>query len=148
MHELAIIVVSTNEARWLTPCLSSVLERAGDCSLDLVVADNGSTDGTAELVDSSSRAVSVGVRNIGTRTSREVVQVYYRPAEHDQPVRLVGWRAVTLEPDAAATVLITPEPRMWRRWDEDSHSWRQLSERGELLVARGLGDIRTSVDLL
>ncbi len=103
--------------------------------------------GTAELVDSSSRAVSVGVRNIGTRTSREVVQVYYRPAEHDQPVRLVGWQAVTLEPGAASTVVITPEARMWRRWDERSHGWRQLREGGELLVARGLGDIRTSVDL-
>lgn len=50
MHDLAIIVVSTNEAHWLTPCLSSVLEHAGECTLDIVVADNESTDGTATLV--------------------------------------------------------------------------------------------------
>jgi N-acetylglucosaminyl-diphospho-decaprenol L-rhamnosyltransferase len=50
MHDLAIIVVSTNEARWLTACLGSVYARAGDCALDVVVADNASTDGTAELV--------------------------------------------------------------------------------------------------
>ena len=50
MDDLAVIVVSTNEARWLRACLSSVFEHRGTCSLDVVVADNASTDGTAELV--------------------------------------------------------------------------------------------------
>lgn len=50
MDDLAVIVVSTNEAQWLRACLSSVFEHRGTCSLDVVVADNGSTDGTAELV--------------------------------------------------------------------------------------------------
>jgi GT2 family glycosyltransferase len=51
MDDLAIIVVSTNEANWLRPCLTSVLEHRGECSLDVVVADNESTDGTSELVE-------------------------------------------------------------------------------------------------
>ena len=50
MHDLAVIIVSTNEAKWLTPCLSTVFGRAGDLELDVVIADNESTDGTAELV--------------------------------------------------------------------------------------------------
>ena len=50
-HDLAIIVVSTNEARWLTPCLSTVLDHAGSIKLDVVVVDNESTDGTRELVE-------------------------------------------------------------------------------------------------
>jgi GT2 family glycosyltransferase len=45
-----VIVVSTNEAGWLRSCLSSVLAHRGECRLDVVVADNESTDGTAELV--------------------------------------------------------------------------------------------------
>jgi N-acetylglucosaminyl-diphospho-decaprenol L-rhamnosyltransferase len=49
-HDLAIVIVSTNEAKWLEPCLSTVLAAAGDASLDVVVVDNESTDGTAELV--------------------------------------------------------------------------------------------------
>lgn len=49
--DLAIIVVSTNEARWLEPCLSTVFEHAGDAQLDVVVVDNESTDGTRELVE-------------------------------------------------------------------------------------------------
>ena len=92
--------------------------------------------------------VSVTIRNAGGRVSREVVQVYFRPAEHDQPVRLVGWASATVEPGAEATVLVPLDQRMWRRWDEPSNSWRRLAGRGELLIARGLGDIRDSIDLL
>jgi N-acetylglucosaminyl-diphospho-decaprenol L-rhamnosyltransferase len=51
VHDLAIIIVSTNEARWLRPCLSSIYARAGAIDLDVVVADNESTDGTRELVE-------------------------------------------------------------------------------------------------
>ena len=50
MHDLAIIVISTNEAHWLPACLTTILARQGDCSLDLIVVDNDSTDGTSELV--------------------------------------------------------------------------------------------------
>ena len=50
MNDLAIIVVSTNEADWLRPCLTSVYEHAGDADLDVVVANNMSTDETAEVV--------------------------------------------------------------------------------------------------
>jgi N-acetylglucosaminyl-diphospho-decaprenol L-rhamnosyltransferase len=51
VDDLAIIVVSTNEAHWLGPCLSSIFERSGNLVLDVIVADNHSTDGTAELVE-------------------------------------------------------------------------------------------------
>jgi len=51
MHDLAVIIVSTNEAHWLRPCLGSVFAKAGGASLDVVVADNQSTDGTRELVE-------------------------------------------------------------------------------------------------
>jgi N-acetylglucosaminyl-diphospho-decaprenol L-rhamnosyltransferase len=51
MDDLAIIIVSTNEARWLRPCLESVYRSAGDIRLDVVIADNESTDGTRELVE-------------------------------------------------------------------------------------------------
>jgi N-acetylglucosaminyl-diphospho-decaprenol L-rhamnosyltransferase len=51
VHDLAIITISTNEAQWLPPCLTSVFEHAGGASLDVIVADNQSTDGTRELVE-------------------------------------------------------------------------------------------------
>lgn len=91
--------------------------------------------------------VRVTVRNTGPRTSREVVQVYFRPAQADQPVRLVGWATATVEPGATATVTVTPEARMWRRWDDDAQRWADLGTGGELIVARGLGDVRATLPL-
>src|SRR3954452_7078697 len=57
--DLAIIIVSTNEARWLEPCLRTVFDHAGDTALDVVVVDNESTDGTRELVESRFPAARV-----------------------------------------------------------------------------------------
>jgi len=51
MDDLAIIVVSTNEAHWLRPCLTSIFEHVGDIDLDVVLVDNESTDGTRDLVE-------------------------------------------------------------------------------------------------
>lgn len=51
MHDLAVITVSTNEGHWLRPCLSSVFDHCATLALDVVVADNESTDGTRELVE-------------------------------------------------------------------------------------------------
>jgi N-acetylglucosaminyl-diphospho-decaprenol L-rhamnosyltransferase len=50
VHDLAIIIVSTNEAKWLRPCLSTVFGHVGDLRADVVVVDNESHDGTRELV--------------------------------------------------------------------------------------------------
>lgn len=66
MHDLAIIVVSTNDRQWLEPCLRTVYLRAGDLDLDVVVADNESTDGTAQLIgDEFPAARVVPCRNRG-----------------------------------------------------------------------------------
>ena len=92
--------------------------------------------------------VSVTVTNTGTRTSREVVQVYAEPAASDQPVRLVGWSAVTLEPGVSGRVEVTTDARLWRRWDLEASSWgTPLPYDGRLLIARGLGDIRVELPL-
>ena len=50
--DLAIVVVSTNEAKWLEPCLRTVFAHGGESTLDVVVVDNASMDGTRDLVES------------------------------------------------------------------------------------------------
>src|SRR4051794_22066215 len=57
--DLAIIVVSTNEAHWLTACLSTVFAHAGSARLDVVVVENDCTDGTRELVETAFPAARV-----------------------------------------------------------------------------------------
>jgi beta-glucosidase len=88
-------------------------------------------------------AVVVEVTNTGARRSREVVQVYLEPATADQPVRLVGWAAVTLDPGATGRVRVGLDPRARRRWT--AAGWEPLTG-GQLIVARGLGDIRATLD--
>jgi beta-glucosidase len=87
-------------------------------------------------------AVAVTVRNTSARPSREVVQVYFAPADPDQPVRLVGWSPVQVPAGGTAEVTVRCDARMWRRWDTAAGSWTALDGAGELLVARGLGDVR------
>jgi len=50
VHDLAIITVSTNESHWIEALLPTVFDHMGDISADVVVVDNDSRDGTAELV--------------------------------------------------------------------------------------------------
>jgi N-acetylglucosaminyl-diphospho-decaprenol L-rhamnosyltransferase len=51
VRELAVIIVSHNSAAWLPACLRSLYAHAGEARLDVVVVDNESGDGSAELVE-------------------------------------------------------------------------------------------------
>lgn len=90
--------------------------------------------------------VSVELTNIFDRDSRETVQIYLDPAEQDQPVRLVGYQGVDVAAGRRVTVTVRCDDRLRRRWDGTAGAWKAL-EGGELIVARGLGDIRARVSL-
>jgi GT2 family glycosyltransferase len=49
MDDLAVILVSHHGARWLEPCLTSLLAHRGDCAVDVVVVNNAE-DGSAKIV--------------------------------------------------------------------------------------------------
>ncbi len=101
----------------------------------------------AALVPGTPTGVTVTVTNTGQRPSREVVQVYFQPSEGDQPVRLVGWQAVSVAAGESQAVTVQPDARLWRRWDASAGRWDTLSSGGRLIVARGLGDVRATLAL-
>ena len=71
--DLSVIIVSFNSAGWLRPCLESVFAHAGTCCLDVVVVDNASNDGSAELVDVSfPRSASCATRTAASPTPTTV----------------------------------------------------------------------------
>lgn len=92
-------------------------------------------------------SVAVDVTSTGGRDSRETVQVYFQPAETDQPIRLVGFQGAQVPAGATARVEVACDPRLFRRWDESAGTWRELEAGGELVVARGLGDVRARLPL-
>jgi beta-glucosidase len=100
---------------------------------------------SAECVRSDhGEALTVVLANTSDRTSREVVQVYWRP-EGSAPVRLVGYAiADEVVPGEERTVTVATDPRAFRLWDESASGWVTPTG-GTLLVARGLGDIRIEI---
>jgi GT2 family glycosyltransferase len=52
MNDLAIIVVSMNDAAWLGPCLRSVRRHAGGIRYEVVVVENGEIAETEAVIDS------------------------------------------------------------------------------------------------
>ncbi|HEY2654778.1 MAG TPA: glycosyltransferase family 2 protein [Solirubrobacteraceae bacterium] len=50
MHDLAIIIVSTNESNWIRALLPTLFDHIGDIDADVVVVDNDSTDGVADII--------------------------------------------------------------------------------------------------
>ncbi|MFC4563338.1 glycoside hydrolase family 3 C-terminal domain-containing protein [Nocardiopsis mangrovi] len=91
------------------------------------------------------RTVVVWLANTATHPGREVVQVYLRPAG-DEPVRLIGWEAVTVAAQEETRVRVDCDPRVQRVWDPEESGWTPLAG-GEILVARGLGDVRARIPL-
>ncbi|MDQ4038161.1 MAG: glycoside hydrolase family 3 C-terminal domain-containing protein [Actinomycetota bacterium] len=100
-----------------------------------------------KLAEGDRRRISVEVTNVGARPGREVVQVYYQPSAVDQPVRLVGWTAIWAAAGESVQAEVATDHRLWRRWDTATNTWQQLPAGGQLLVARGLGDIRGVLEL-
>lgn len=101
----------------------------------------------ARLVEGAAvPTVEVTVRNTSEHDSREVVQAYLYPAQHDQPVRLVGWSVIDVPAGGSSTVTVAADERLLRRWDAGSGAWAELVG-GELGLARGLGDVRVRLSL-
>lgn len=81
LADLAIVIVSTNEARWLERCLPTVFAHAGGARLQVIVVDNSSTDGTRELVESrfpEARVVSSANRGFSYGNNRGIEQAHAR----------------------------------------------------------------------
>jgi N-acetylglucosaminyl-diphospho-decaprenol L-rhamnosyltransferase len=51
--DLAVVVVNTNAGKDVLRCIGSVLESAGEVAFQVVVSDNGSTDGSVEAIESA-----------------------------------------------------------------------------------------------
>jgi N-acetylglucosaminyl-diphospho-decaprenol L-rhamnosyltransferase len=51
--DLSVVVVNTNAGEDVRTCITSVYESAGEVAFQVVVSDNGSTDGSVEAIESS-----------------------------------------------------------------------------------------------
>lgn len=51
MHDLAVVIVSSGQSRWLPDCLSSILARCAGLSVDVVVVENRDADAARKALE-------------------------------------------------------------------------------------------------
>jgi len=72
--EISVAVVAYNSSAWLPGCLTSLQEAAGETSLEILVVDNASGDGSADLVRQRFPAVKLLVNHSNLGYARGVNQ--------------------------------------------------------------------------
>jgi len=72
--ELSVIIVSWNVREFLEPCLESVFVTSNDISIEVIVVDNGSSDGTAEWLEKEYPSVRLvkNLQNLGFPISNNI----------------------------------------------------------------------------
>jgi beta-glucosidase len=94
--------------------------------------------------------VSVAVRNSGSRSGREVVQIYAsRPdsAVQRAPRWLVGCAAVQASAGETVNAVITVADHNFRHWDSSAHAWMTEPGTYQLLAGRSVTDLPLSAEI-
>ncbi len=109
----------------------------------------GYTTWEYERLTADHGSVTVTVRNTGSRTGREVVQIYAAPLAadeaHDKPQEsrprrwLAGFASVIASPGESATAVIDLPERTWQVW---AGGWRTISGEYRIEAAHSLADTR------
>ncbi|MFF3940109.1 beta-glucosidase family protein [Streptomyces phaeofaciens] len=105
----------------------------------------GYTDWAYESVEVAGTTVTVRLRNTGTRSGREVVQVYLAPSAHDtgRPARwLAGFAGASAAPGETAEVTVDLPRRAFETWDDTAHRWCFVKGSYEIQVGRSIADRR------
>ena len=92
--------------------------------------------------------VSVSVRNTGSRTGAETVQLYIsdKKSSLPRPVKeLKGFRKIRLEPGEEQTVSFTIDSQALSYYDDRKQAWVAEPGAFEALIGASSGDIRSKV---
>ncbi|MEU0759246.1 glycoside hydrolase family 3 C-terminal domain-containing protein [Streptomyces microflavus] len=109
----------------------------------------GYTTWEYESVSATPDAVTVRVRNTGSRPGSDTVQIYLAPAPApdapERPARwLVGFARVTAAPGGSVEVTVPVETRAYQVWDAEAYGWKTVPGTYEVQAARSLADVRAT----
>lgn len=107
----------------------------------------GYTDWTYESLTLEGTTATVRVRNSGSRTGRDVVQIYLAPTTNDgeRPVRrLAGFAGVEAAPGESVEARIELPRRAFEIWDENANAWAHQGGSYEVQAGRSIADRRLS----
>jgi beta-glucosidase len=107
-------------------------------------------DAPAVIAADAGATVAVRVRNTGSRSGKEVVQVYLSRTESgiDRPVRwLAGFAIVRAAPGFAVVATVHLGPRAFQHWSVPDQSWSTEPGVFRVLVGRSVIDLRLAADI-
>jgi beta-glucosidase len=81
-------------------------------------------------------SVSFDVTNAGKRAGSEVAQIYIRPPQKGEAIRLGGFAKITLGPGETRRVTVTVDPRLLAHFDASAGAWRIHPGAYEVRVGR------------
>jgi N-acetylglucosaminyl-diphospho-decaprenol L-rhamnosyltransferase len=93
--QLAVVIVNYNAGEYLTRCVSSVFESAGGLSLDVLVVDNASVDGSARAAGT----IQPRMRLVENPTNRGLS---------------AAWNQGAAGTDAPWILFLNPDAEIWR----------------------------------
>jgi beta-glucosidase len=105
------------------------------------------TPASAAIGDAEELDVTVSVRNTGTRTGREIVQLYVEGPDDDgrRPIRvLAAFAPVSADAGEEVAVQLTVPARAFMRFDEGTRDWVSHRAAYSLRVGRSSRDLRLS----
>lgn len=97
-----------------------------------------------EMQDTELLTVQVDVKNTGTLTGKEVIQLYVAPPQNDtvRPVReLRGFEKVEIEPGETKHVTFTLDMRAFAYWNTEIHDWYVESGSYSILIGKNVQEI-------
>jgi beta-glucosidase len=134
-------------------------DRAGSDPLFAFGHGLGYTDWSYESIVTSSRAigasddleVTANVRNTGTRSGREVVQLYLEGPDDEpsRPIRvLAAFSPVTADAGEEVAARLTVPARAFMRFDDGLRDWRSHPGTYTLRAGRSSRDLRLSAEVV
>jgi GT2 family glycosyltransferase len=114
---VSVVIPVRNGARDLPRCLASIAAAGSHISAEVIVVDNGSTDGSAEIARAAGARVLVAsgvrvgaVRNAGARQARGGIVAFVDSDNEVAPTWLVSCVEALTDPGAGAAGLLCQAP--------------------------------------
>lgn len=118
--DLSIVIASYNAAAWLESTLDSLVEAASRTvqSVEIVLVDDGSTDGTADVLDRYAQHSPVPIR-VKTQENKGRFLAFWAAAQEARAPRIVIYGArMLMRPDALAYLdEVDPQIRAGHVWN-------------------------------
>jgi len=104
-------------------------------------------EGFAGVAAGGTLVAHVTLKNTGTRSGKDVPQIYVGAKGFEAPKRLAAFQKVELQPGASTTLSLRIDPRLTSVYDSASASWKAVQGPLQLWLGSSAADLKTSLEV-